>query len=223
MLVVAALVWTVQLLLTGTFFLPFAVKAAALFGKKRVLLFATGLGFVGDLIAAFATDYRPLLIGRGIAGVYAATAPIAYATTRDVFPRRWVGLAGGVPAGWTGSADSFSAEGSRRSCRRRGIARGLGQWQVRRLHGRGAVHAGRLRARRAPGRRSPVPAAHDTASSGVDRPAGRLRGSRLTQRRGRGDARPPTGIRRRSPSPSSSISPAGRRTMSRSAGARTSA
>ncbi|MFG2361310.1 MFS transporter [Streptomyces mirabilis] len=89
-------------LLTGTFFLPFAVKAAALFGKKRVLLVATGLGFVGDLVAAFATDYRTLLIGRGIAGVYAATAPIAYAITRDVFPRRWVGLASGLLAGGVG-------------------------------------------------------------------------------------------------------------------------
>jgi len=132
-LVVVALVWTVQLvalmaalsgiaqadvaihfrtteiawftlmtLLTGTFFLPFAVKAAALFGKKKVLLVATGLGFVGDLIAAVATDYRTLLIGRGIAGVYAATAPLAYAITRDVFPRRWVGLASGILAGGVG-------------------------------------------------------------------------------------------------------------------------
>ncbi|MEU2738404.1 MFS transporter [Streptomyces sp. NPDC007095] len=94
--------FTLMTLLTGTFFLPFAVKAAALFGKKRVLLVATGLGFVGDLVAAFATDYRTLLIGRGIAGVYAATAPIAYAITRDVFPRRWVGLASGVLAGGVG-------------------------------------------------------------------------------------------------------------------------
>ncbi|MFF3377144.1 MFS transporter [Streptomyces sp. NPDC002680] len=94
--------FTLMTLLTGTFFLPFAVKAAALFGKKKVLLVATGLGFVGDLIAAVATDYRTLLIGRGIAGVYAATAPLAYAITRDVFPRRWVGLASGILAGGVG-------------------------------------------------------------------------------------------------------------------------
>ncbi|MER5195744.1 MFS transporter [Streptomyces sp. NPDC002755] len=94
--------FTLMTLLTGTFFLPFAVKAAALFGKKRVLLVATGLGFVGDLIAAVATDYRTLLIGRGIAGIYAATAPLAYAITRDVFPRRWVGLASGILAGGVG-------------------------------------------------------------------------------------------------------------------------
>ncbi|MGW1716491.1 MFS transporter [Streptomyces sp. NPDC002156] len=94
--------FTLMTLLTGTFFLPFAVKAAALFGKKKVLLVAIGLGFVGDLIAASATDYRTLLIGRGIAGVYAATAPLAYAITRDVFPRRWVGLASGILAGGVG-------------------------------------------------------------------------------------------------------------------------
>ncbi|MFD9434313.1 MFS transporter [Streptomyces sp. NPDC060002] len=94
--------FTLMTLLTGTFFLPFAVKAAALFGKKRVLLVATALGFVGDLIAAVATDYRTLLIGRGIAGIYAATAPLAYAITRDVFPRRWVGLASGILAGGVG-------------------------------------------------------------------------------------------------------------------------
>ncbi|WP_235613401.1 MFS transporter [Streptomyces olivochromogenes] len=80
--------FTLMTLLTGTFFLPFAVKAPALFGTKRVLLVAT--------------DYRALLIRRGIAGVYAATAPIAYAITRDVFPRRWVGLASGLLAGGVG-------------------------------------------------------------------------------------------------------------------------
>ncbi|MET8978846.1 MFS transporter [Streptomyces sp. NPDC004539] len=94
--------FTLMTLLTGTFFLPFAVKAAALFGKKKVLLVATGLGFVGDLVAALATDYRTLLIGRGIAGVYAATAPLAYAITRDIFPRRWVGLASAILAGGIG-------------------------------------------------------------------------------------------------------------------------
>ncbi|MFJ8109544.1 MFS transporter [Streptomyces sp. NPDC096132] len=94
--------FTLMTLLTGTFFLPFAVKAAALHGKKRVLLVATGLGFVGDLVAALATDYRTLLIGRGIAGVYAATAPLAYAITRDILPRRRVGLATGIMAGGVG-------------------------------------------------------------------------------------------------------------------------
>lgn len=103
--------FTLMTLLTGTFFLPFAVKAAALFGKKRVLLVATGLGFTGDLIAAVATDYRTLLIGRGIAGVYAATAPLAYAITRDVFPA----AGSDSPAGYS-PAESASSPSADRSC-----------------------------------------------------------------------------------------------------------
>ncbi|KPI20342.1 major facilitator superfamily MFS_1 [Actinobacteria bacterium OK074] len=94
--------FTLMTLLTGTFFLPFVVKAAALYGKKRALLFATGVGLIGDLIAALATDYHVLLIGRGLAGVYAAATPLAYAITRDVFPRRWVGVASGILAGGVG-------------------------------------------------------------------------------------------------------------------------
>ncbi|MEU4658435.1 MFS transporter [Streptomyces sp. NPDC023723] len=94
--------FTLMTLLTGTFFLPFMVKGAALFGKRRALLIATGLGLTGDLVAALATDYRTLLIGRGIAGVYTAATPLAYALTRDVFPRRWVGVANGVMAGGVG-------------------------------------------------------------------------------------------------------------------------
>ncbi|MFE6489793.1 MFS transporter, partial [Streptomyces sp. NPDC057757] len=94
--------FTLMTLLTGTFFLPFVVKGAALFGKKRALLVATGVGLVGDLIAAVATDFRTLLIGRGLAGIYMAAAPLAYAITRDLFPRRWVGLATGIMAGGVG-------------------------------------------------------------------------------------------------------------------------
>ncbi|MFD3589518.1 MFS transporter [Streptomyces sp. NPDC058683] len=94
--------FTLLTLLSGTFFLPFVVKGAALFGKKRALVVATALGLVGDLVAAVATDYRTLLIGRGIAGIYVAATPICYAITRDVFPRRWVGLANGIMAGGVG-------------------------------------------------------------------------------------------------------------------------
>ncbi|MBD0735138.1 MFS transporter [Streptomyces sp. CBMA29] len=94
--------FTLISLLTGTFFLPFVVKGAAIFGKKRALLAITCLGLVGDLVAALATDYRTLLIGRGIAGVYAAATPLTYAITRDVFPPRWVGLASGFLGGGAG-------------------------------------------------------------------------------------------------------------------------
>ncbi|MER7690889.1 MFS transporter [Streptomyces sp. NPDC097610] len=84
--------------LLGTFLTPFAMKAAALYGKKRVMVAATVTGLLGDVIAAVATDYSTLLAGRIIAGAYGATVFIAYATARDIFPRRLVATASGVMA-----------------------------------------------------------------------------------------------------------------------------
>ncbi len=89
-------------LLGGLFATPFVVKAAAMYGKRRVMIVITTLGLVGDLIAALATNYGTLLVGRGVAGFYAASVPLAYALTRDVFPRRMVGPASGFLGGGVG-------------------------------------------------------------------------------------------------------------------------
>ncbi|MFJ5309223.1 MFS transporter [Streptomyces sp. NPDC088350] len=89
-------------LLGGLFATPFVVKAAAMYGKKRVMVVITTLGLVGDLIAALATNYGTLLVGRGVAGFYSASVPLAYALTRDVFPRRLVGPASGFLGGGVG-------------------------------------------------------------------------------------------------------------------------
>ncbi|MFD3605859.1 MFS transporter [Streptomyces sp. NPDC058656] len=88
--------------LVGTFMLPFVVKAAGMYGKKRVIVIVTALGLVGDLIAALATSYDILLLGRGIAGIYGAAAAVAYAAARDVFPRPLVGPASALLAGSVG-------------------------------------------------------------------------------------------------------------------------
>ncbi|MCK9902667.1 MFS transporter [Frankia sp. Cpl3] len=88
--------------LVGTFATPFAVKAAAIHGKKRVMVVITVLGLVGDLIAALAANYSMLLIGRGIAGCYGPIGAIAYSMVRDVFPRRLVGPASGLLGGGVG-------------------------------------------------------------------------------------------------------------------------
>ncbi|NNN29414.1 MFS transporter [Streptomyces sp. S3(2020)] len=84
--------------LLGTFLTPFAMKAAAMYGKKRVMVVATSIGLLGDVIAAVATDYSTLIAGRVIAGAYGATVFIAYALARDIFPRKLVGTASGVLA-----------------------------------------------------------------------------------------------------------------------------
>ncbi|MEV1067110.1 MFS transporter [Streptomyces sp. NPDC050263] len=89
-------------LLGGVFATPFVVKAAAMYGKKRVMVVITTLGLVGDLIAALATNYGTLLVGRGVAGFYSASVPLVYALARDVFPRRLVGPASGFLGGGVG-------------------------------------------------------------------------------------------------------------------------
>lgn len=89
-------------LLVGVFATPFVVKAAAMYGKKHVMIVITALGLVGDLIAALATNYGTLLVGRGISGFYGAAVPLTYALARDVFPRRLVGPASGILGGGVG-------------------------------------------------------------------------------------------------------------------------
>ncbi|WP_416971745.1 MFS transporter [Streptomyces sp. 4F14] len=84
--------------LLGTFLTPFAMKAAAMYGKKRVMVAAIGVGLLGDVITALATDYPTLIAGRVVAGAYGATVFIAYALARDIFPARLVATASGVLA-----------------------------------------------------------------------------------------------------------------------------
>ncbi|WP_050369182.1 MFS transporter [Streptomyces acidiscabies] len=97
------IVWFSQISsLVGLFATPFVVKAAAVFGKKRLLVIITALGLLGDLIAALSTNYETLLIGRGIAGFYGPSLALVYAMARDVFPRRLVGPASGLLGGSLG-------------------------------------------------------------------------------------------------------------------------
>lgn len=95
--------WFSQIgLLVGVFSTPFVVKAAGLYGKKRVLVVITALGLLGDLIAALSTNYELLLIGRGISGFYGPSIALVYALARDVFPPRLVGPASGFLGGGMG-------------------------------------------------------------------------------------------------------------------------
>jgi len=88
--------------LVGVFFTPFTVKAAGIYGKKRVLAVITMLGLVGDLIAAVSTNYETLLVGRAVSGFYGPSIALVYALARDVFPRHLVGPASGFLGGGMG-------------------------------------------------------------------------------------------------------------------------
>ncbi|NNN29189.1 MFS transporter [Streptomyces sp. S3(2020)] len=88
--------------LIGTFIMPFVVKAAGVYGKRRVMIVISVLGLAGDVIAAVASNYATLLVGRGIAGFYVPIAALSYSIARDVFPRHLVGPASGLMGGGLG-------------------------------------------------------------------------------------------------------------------------
>lgn len=93
--------------LVATVITPFVVKFADFYGKRNVMIVITVLGLVGDIVAALATSYGMLLVGRGIAGFYGPIAALAYASVRELFPPRHVGAASGM----IGSGIAFVALG----------------------------------------------------------------------------------------------------------------
>jgi MFS family permease len=99
----AQIAWFSQIsLLVGVFALPFIVKLAGMYGKKRLLVAITALGLAGDLISALSTNYEMLLVGRAVSGFYGPALALAFALARDVFPPRLVGPASGLIGGGVG-------------------------------------------------------------------------------------------------------------------------
>ncbi|WP_225636616.1 MFS transporter [Streptomyces solaniscabiei] len=75
---------------------PFVAKAGDLFGRKRLMVMILAAGLIGDLIAVLAPSYEIMLVGRAIAGLYGPMAALVYASARDVFPPRHIGMATGL-------------------------------------------------------------------------------------------------------------------------------
>ncbi|OQR59146.1 hypothetical protein B6E66_36730 [Streptomyces maremycinicus] len=75
---------------------PFVAKAGDLFGRKRVMIAILAAGLIGDLIVVLAPNFELMLVGRAIAGLYGPMAALVYASARDVFPPKYVGLATGL-------------------------------------------------------------------------------------------------------------------------------
>ncbi|WEH13070.1 MFS transporter [Streptomyces sp. VNUA24] len=93
--------------LVATVIMPFVVKFADFYGKRNVMIVLSVLGLAGDIVAALATNYEMLLIGRGIAGFYGPIGALAYASVRELFPPKHVGAASGM----IGSGIAFVALG----------------------------------------------------------------------------------------------------------------
>ncbi len=82
--------------LVSTLLTPFVMKLGDRYGKKRLMLVMTGLGVVGDVVAAMAGSFWLLLVGRAVAGCYGPFAALSFPAVRDVFPARLVKPASAV-------------------------------------------------------------------------------------------------------------------------------
>ncbi|AXB48379.1 hypothetical protein A4R43_09470 [Amycolatopsis albispora] len=93
----AQVAWfSLTVVLVSTLLTPFVIKLGDRFGTKPVMLAMTGLGVLGDLIAALAGSFPLLLLGRAIAGCYGPFAAMAFPAVREIFPRALVKPASGI-------------------------------------------------------------------------------------------------------------------------------
>ncbi|WP_344250879.1 MFS transporter [Isoptericola hypogeus] len=79
--------------LVSTLLTPAVCRLGDIFGKKRIMMIAAGIGLVGDLIVVLGPSFEMVLLGRALAGFYGPIGALVFATARDVFPPRRVGVA----------------------------------------------------------------------------------------------------------------------------------
>ncbi|MEV6483039.1 MFS transporter [Streptomyces sp. NPDC051576] len=92
-------VWfTLVVTLVYTLFTPFLFKLGDLYGRKRIMVAVTGLGVVGDSVAAMAGHYWLVLVGRALGAGYGVFPALAYPAIRDIFPAKLVKSASGLLA-----------------------------------------------------------------------------------------------------------------------------
>jgi MFS family permease len=65
-------------------------KMADLWGKKRIMLVASIVFWVGSLICAITSAWWLFLVGRGMEGVAVGMSALCYSLVRDIMPRSWV-------------------------------------------------------------------------------------------------------------------------------------
>ncbi|MET7896568.1 MFS transporter [Streptomyces mirabilis] len=91
-------------LLFGAVASPLLGRLADLYGKRRMLLTALGIGWLGSLISATASSYGVLVVGRLLQGALIACLFLGYSLIRDVYPPRTVPLAVSICTGGLGLA-----------------------------------------------------------------------------------------------------------------------
>jgi MFS family permease len=97
-----AITWVVTAyLLSASVFTPIAGRAGDIFGKQRMFVIALLLLAVGSLVAALASNFGLLIVGRLVQGTGGGTLPLGFGIVRDVFPGKKVAAAVGSLASLT--------------------------------------------------------------------------------------------------------------------------
>jgi MFS family permease len=86
-----SLTWSITIVgLVGGTTIALVTKAADLWGKKRIMLVASVVFWVGSLICAITSTWWLFVVGRGLEGMAIGLAALCYSLVRDIMPRSWV-------------------------------------------------------------------------------------------------------------------------------------
>ena len=91
-------------LLLGAVASPLLGKLADLFGKRRILMYTIGVGWVGSILSAAAPSFGVLVAGRALQGALIPCLFLSYSLIRDVYPPRTVPLAASIATAGLGIA-----------------------------------------------------------------------------------------------------------------------
>jgi MFS family permease len=83
-------------ILAGAVCSPLAGKLADVYGKRRIMLGALGVGLVGAVVATTAPTFEVLIVGRALQGVVISTMFLTYSLMRDVYPPKVLPLAASI-------------------------------------------------------------------------------------------------------------------------------
>lgn len=83
-------------ILAGAVLSPLCGKLADVYGKRRVMLGALGVGLIGAVIAATAPTFEILVLGRALQGTVIATMFLTYSLMRDVYPPKVLPMAASI-------------------------------------------------------------------------------------------------------------------------------
>jgi MFS family permease len=101
-----SITWSISIVgVVGGSTIVLVTKAADLWGKKRLILVACVVFWIGSLICAFASLWWFFLVGRGMQGMAIGIAALCYSLVRDIMPRSWVP----ITIGFVGTGLGMSA------------------------------------------------------------------------------------------------------------------